>query len=273
MLCTGWLAAAPALVLEASEERFRFNRGAKEKVEVGQVWWVYRSGQAVGKARVEATSEFSSEAVMTEGGAAQVGDLVRLSPLASPAAISPPPASNQPVRSEDLDEVRERYLQVYKGSSQSISFVTGQQPSELFAHQQVRLEVQVTFWQESLVERYANYLAAREGMGLAQTLALQQKMVSEKAADRYSVFEVRVRNAGQKEAALAPFKWRMYLIDGQKPLGAVRYDRALDSTLGPGQEVLGAIYFPKLSSGSDKALVAFEQMFGDRGTLEFEIHR
>ncbi|MGE0488427.1 MAG: hypothetical protein AB7S38_04355 [Vulcanimicrobiota bacterium] len=147
------------------------------------------------------------------------------------------------------------------------------QTNDPWEPQRTRLQVSVTYWDEYLVDRCAEYLAAREGMNLDETLMLKQRLVTERQVDRYAVFEVRVRNTGVKEAPLKPFKWHMYMMNADnRPLAPSRYDPALDSLLQPGQEVSGLVLYPKLAvAGQDTLSIAIEQMFGDRGTLEFQV--
>ncbi|MCA9797512.1 MAG: hypothetical protein KC910_37125, partial [Candidatus Eremiobacteraeota bacterium] len=147
------------------------------------------------------------------------------------------------------------------------------QSNDPWEPQRTRLQVSVTYWDEYLVDRCAEYLAAREGLNLDETLMLKQRLVTERQVDRYAVFEVRVRNTGFKEAPLKPFKWHMYMMNADnRPLAPSRYDPALDSLLQPGQEVNGLVLFPKLAvAGQDTLTIALEQMFGDRGSLEFRV--
>lgn len=140
-----------------------------------------------------------------------------------------------------------------------------------FAGQTVHVSVKVTYWDGKLMDRYADYLAARQGRSVAQALQLKSELYNEKGIGNYTVFEVWVHNTGQLVANLKPFKWHMYLMGADhRPLEAVRYDPALDAALQPGEEVTGNVYFPKVSPDQKKLVVAFENMFGDRGNLEFD---
>lgn len=142
---------------------------------------------------------------------------------------------------------------------------------QMYDGQTVRVDVEVTYWDEELMDRYSDYVAAREATTVEQALQLKSSLYAQKGVGEYTVFEVRLKNVGRVAANLKPFKWHMYLMgpDG-RPLEAVRYDASLDSQLNPEQEVAGNVYFPRAGGAQDKLVVVFENMFGDRGNLEFE---
>lgn len=140
-----------------------------------------------------------------------------------------------------------------------------------YEQQRVRVDVEITYWDDDLVDLQTEVAAAEQGLSLQETLARKVEAASQKGVDRYAVFEVHLKNVGQLPAAMEPFKYRMFMMSAEdKPISASRVDAVLDTTLQPGDDVRGMIYFPKIvAAGQDELKVAFEQMFGDRGTLSF----
>lgn len=137
----------------------------------------------------------------------------------------------------------------------------------------VRVDVEVTYWDGDLVDLQTEVAAAEQGLSIQETLARKVEAVNHKGVDRYAVFEVHLKNVGILPAAMEPFKYHMFMMSAEgKAIAASRVDAVLDSTLQPGDEVRGMVYFPKIVAAGQKELkVAFEQMFGDRGTLSFSV--
>lgn len=135
----------------------------------------------------------------------------------------------------------------------------------------VRVDVEATLWDESLVDLQTEVAAAEQGWSVQDTLSRKVQNIVEKGVDKYIVLEVRLKNVGQNPAALEPFKYRVFMMSAEdQPIAASRIDPVLDKTLQPGEEIRGMVYFPKIvAAGQTKLRIAFEQMFGDRGTLTF----
>lgn len=135
----------------------------------------------------------------------------------------------------------------------------------------VRVDVEATLWDESLVDLKTEVAAAEQGWPVQETLSKKVQNIVEKGVDKYVVLEVRIKNVGQNPAPLEPFKYRIFMMSAEdQPIAASRIDPVLDKTLQPGEEIRGMVYFPKIvAAGQGKLRIAFEQMFGDRGTLTF----
>jgi hypothetical protein len=143
--------------------------------------------------------------------------------------------------------------------------------NDLYESARVRVEVEATLWDESLVDMQTEVAAAEQGLSVQDALNKKVQNIVEKGVDKYVVLEVRVKNVGQTPAQLEPFKYRVFLMSNEdKPIAASRVDPVLDKTLQPGDEIRGMVYFPKIvAAGQSQLRIAFEQMFGDRGTLTF----
>ncbi len=150
-------------------------------------------------------------------------------------------------------------------------FQRQQMTNQLWDTQKVRLDLEVTLWDEALVDLQTEVMAAEQGLSVQETLTQKIQRLTERGVDRYMVFEVHVKNVGQLPAQLEPFKYRVFLMSAEgQPIGVSKIDEALDQTLQPGDEVRGFLYFPKIVAQGQKELrLAFEQMFGDRGTIVF----
>lgn len=135
----------------------------------------------------------------------------------------------------------------------------------------VKVQVEVTYWDEKLVDLQTEVAAAEAGLSLTDTLAQKATMHSKRGVDKYTVFEVVMKNVGKLPAQTGDFKYKMFLVSTEgRPISASRVDGVLDKTLQPGDEVRGMVYFPKIvAAGQKKLKVAFEQMYGDRGDLTF----
>lgn len=146
--------------------------------------------------------------------------------------------------------------------------------NNMYEGQRVRLDVEVTHWDEELVDLQAEVMAADEGLSLQDTLAKKVTMQAMRGTDKYTVFEVHMKNVGKIPAPIGNFKYRMFMVSAEgRPISASRVDPSLDNTLQPGDEVRGMVYYPKIvAAGQDRLKVVFEQMFGDRGELEFQVY-
>ncbi len=143
--------------------------------------------------------------------------------------------------------------------------------SQLKDEYQTRVDVEAIYWSESLTDLQTEVTAAEQGLSVQETLTKKVQAIVEKGVDKYTVFEVRLKNVGKIPAEMEPFKYRIFLMSNEdQPISASRIDEVLDKTLQPGDEVRGMVYFPMIVAAGQKELkVAFEQMFGDRGTLKF----
>lgn len=147
------------------------------------------------------------------------------------------------------------------------------QVNQLYESARVRVDVEATLWDEELADLQTEVEAADKGLSVQDTLTKKVQNITAKGVDKYVVLEVRVRNTGKTEAQLEPFKYRVFMMSAEgEPIAASRVDPVLDKTLQPGDEIRGMVYFPKIvAAGQSKLRIAFEQMFGDRGTLVFEV--
>lgn len=146
--------------------------------------------------------------------------------------------------------------------------------NDLYESARVRVDVEATLWDEDLVDMQSDVMAAEQGLSVQDALTKKVQRVAEMGVDKYVVLEVRVKNVGTTPAQLEPMKYRIFLMSNEdQPIAASRIDPVLDKTLQPGDEVRGMVYFPKIvAAGQGKLRIAFEQMFGDRGTLTFSNH-
>lgn len=140
--------------------------------------------------------------------------------------------------------------------------------------QKVRVDVEVIHWDEKLVDIQTEVAAAEQGLSIADTLGHKVLMQQKRGVDKYTVFEVSMKNVGKLPAQTGQFKYKMFLVSSEdRPISASRVDPVLDKTLNPGDEVRGMVYFPKIvAAGQSHLKVQFEQMFGDRGELKFKVH-
>lgn len=143
--------------------------------------------------------------------------------------------------------------------------------NELYESARVRVDVEATLWDESLVDLQTEVMAAEQSWSVQETLQRKVQNIAEKGVDKYLVVELRLRNVGQNPAPMEPMKYRVFLMSNEgQPIAASRIDPVLDKILQPGDEVRGMVYFPKIvAAGQGKLKIAFEQMFGDRGALTF----
>ncbi len=140
-----------------------------------------------------------------------------------------------------------------------------------------KLQVQVTYWSDALLEGYADSLALRENRNaIEDRLAMRANLYAQKGLDRFLVFNVKLANRGPGTIQLSPFHWHMYVVDAQgNRIKAERYDQVLDRTLNPDQSVDGTIYFLKTDVagkpvlGPGKVKVVLEDILGDREELAF----
>lgn len=143
--------------------------------------------------------------------------------------------------------------------------------NELYESARVRVDVEATLWDEELVDLQTEVAAAEQGLSVQDTLTRKVQRIVEMGVDKYVVLEVRLKNVGTTAAPMEPMKYRIFLMSHEgQPIAASRIDAVLDKTLQPGDEVRGMVYFPKIvAAGQGKLEIAFEQMFGDRGTITF----
>lgn len=133
-----------------------------------------------------------------------------------------------------------------------------------------RIEIEMVRWDNDLLEAYCRCQAAQSGMATAEEYqALRSQVIKEKGLDQNDVFQVRVRNAGELNVELAPFHWHIFLSapEGKKVV-ASRYDPVLDRKLGPKQEVVGFVSFPKVADREEMTLL-MEDIYGDQGEFTF----
>ena len=146
--------------------------------------------------------------------------------------------------------------------------------NDLYESVRVRVDVEATLWDEDLVDMQTDVMAAEQGLSVQDTLNKKVQRITEMGVDKYVVLEVLLKNVGTTPAQMDPMKYRIFLMSNEdQPIAASRIDPVLDKTLQPGDEVRGMVYFPKITAaGQSKLRIAFEQMFGDRGTLTFSNH-
>lgn len=140
-----------------------------------------------------------------------------------------------------------------------------------------QLQIQVTWWNEALLEGYADSMALRENKSSVEDrLAMRASLFAQKGLDRYHVFHVRLANRGPGTVQVSPFHWHMYLTDAQgNRVKADRYDQVLDRTLNPDQTVEGSIYFMKVDVAGrpilppGKVKVVLEDILGERAEMSF----
>ena len=146
--------------------------------------------------------------------------------------------------------------------------------NKMYEAHRVRVDVEVTHWDSDLVDMQTEVLAAEKGLSVTETLGQKVLMAQKRGVDKYTVFEVTVKNVGKLPADMTNFKYRMFMMSAEEqPIAASRIDPVLDKKLAPGDEVRGMVYFPKIvAAGQENLKVVFENMFGDRGDLEFSTH-
>lgn len=118
-------------------------------------------------------------------------------------------------------------------------------------------EIEIVYMTPELMKSQALLLASGDNTydDEQQVNAIALGMVQQNELDSYSVFQVTITNNenSAEPLQLAPFKWKMVIItDTNEEIKAVKYDEALDRTLGPGQSATGNIYFPLTDSMGNK---------------------
>jgi hypothetical protein len=146
--------------------------------------------------------------------------------------------------------------------------------NRMYESQRVRVDVEVIHWDSDLVDLQTEVMAAEKGMSVSETLGQKVLMQQRRGVDKYTVFEVTLKNVGKLPADMSNFKYRMFILSNEEqPIAASRIDAVLDKKLSPGDEVKGMVYFPKIVAlGQENLKVVFENMFGDRGDLRFRVH-
>jgi hypothetical protein len=115
-------------------------------------------------------------------------------------------------------------------------------------NRRTQTSIQITYWDEDLLNKFAAYFAYKETMSddQAKRDAIQQSIYRDKGLEKYYVFEVVIMNGGPGVMQLAPLNWHLYLLDGSNTrYKAEKYDQVLDKALNPKQSVRGLIYFPR----------------------------
>ncbi|MBQ7502950.1 hypothetical protein IJT93_09645 [bacterium] len=138
------------------------------------------------------------------------------------------------------------------------------------------LDVEVTWWSESLVDAYSDMMAFREGRtDMEQRMAMRGGLYSQKGVDKFVVFHVKMKNTGKSNVQVEPFNWHAYLVDDQgNRVKAERYDQVLDRVLAPDQETEGNVYFLKYDASgrnfSDRSVtLVLEDILAERATLKY----
>lgn len=152
------------------------------------------------------------------------------------------------------------------------SNIAGQQARDrLYEAVDSQFQIQVTYWDENLMDAYADYVAVTEGKGSTEKmLQIKNSLFQQKGVNRNRVFEVRLRNIGRVQGQLSPFHWHMFMAGpGGSHIKPERYDNVLDRSLNPGQEVTGNVYFPNAEFEAGKMTILLEDIFGDRAQFEF----
>ena len=149
------------------------------------------------------------------------------------------------------------------------------QREKLFDSMDVKVRAEVTLWDQELLETYGQYAALVNGFSEpGKYQDFMRNLAAQKGVGSGRVFEVRLRNTGQLKAQLSPFNWHIFMIGpNQSRVGAIKYDNPLDRLIEPGREVSGNVYFPTVPSPSSTVQVVLEDMYGDRGELEFSLER
>lgn len=144
--------------------------------------------------------------------------------------------------------------------------------NKMYEGMRVRVDVEATYWDQALVDLQTEVSAAERGLSLTQTLEEKVVRQQRKGIDKYTVFEVVLKNVGKLPAEMGEFKYRMFMMSAEgRPISASRIDPVLNETLQPGDEVRGMVYFPKIVAAGQKDLrIVFENMFGDQGDLRFK---
>jgi hypothetical protein len=159
--------------------------------------------------------------------------------------------------------------------SAGMAFTAKQQRDQMFSTVEAKVEIEATYWDMPLMERYAQYVAVTSGQTSAAAYrALRNNLVAQKGVADGEVFEVRLRNRGKTKVQLSPFHWHMFLAGpNNSRVAATRYDQVLDRALEPGEEVAGNVYFQKFPTLGDNLVVYYEDIYGDRGSEKFPMHQ
>lgn len=347
-LLTGGLLAAPqGAIVRVQGEVVTINRGEQDKVKRGDSWIVYHDGKPAAELQVEQVGEYSSLARITKrlGATPAAGDLVSSGPPPStiaetPVRGGPPEDTPQPVaranppitspglatppKSQNLQELEERYKEVFESRTQAKDFrqtagsprshndnypgmdlmnlysnldllfssfgpggtfygdpatllltaganIAGSQARDrLYEAVDSQFQIQVTYWDEKLMDAYADYVAVTEGKGSPEKMVqIKNTLFQQKGVNRNRVFEVRMRNIGRVQGQLSPFHWHIFMAGpGGSHIKPERYDNVLDRSLNPGQEVTGNVYFPNAELEGGMTIL-LEDIFGDRAQFDF----
>ncbi|MGM9991484.1 MAG: hypothetical protein ACI376_01360 [Candidatus Bruticola sp.] len=138
------------------------------------------------------------------------------------------------------------------------------------------VDIEITWWGDNLLDSYSDMVAFREGRtSMEQRLAMRNGLYSQKGADKFIVFHVKMKNTGKVNVQIEPFHWHAFVLDSQgNRLKPERYDQILDKTLTPGQETEGNVYFSKFDSSGNiiadgKVTLVLEDILSERATMKF----
>lgn len=120
------------------------------------------------------------------------------------------------------------------------------------AKKDANIDIEILFYTPELIRSQARMFAAKDDQqdNYEQVQAIANGLRQQLELDAYAVFQVTISNKNSDvPIQLAPFKWKMSLItSSNEQIKAVKYDEALDKTLGPNQTTYGNVYFPLTDS-------------------------
>ena len=145
-------------------------------------------------------------------------------------------------------------------------------------HMDTKVNIGVIYYSNELINSQAKFFASKEGTGQdpAQTQAIADGIRSQIGTDLYTVFQVKIENRSETALQLAPFKWKISIItDDNQQIKSVKYDEALDKTIGPGQIAQGYVYFPKTDNAGNqlsnhKMKIKLESILNKKTELKWE---
>ena len=152
------------------------------------------------------------------------------------------------------------------------------QSAQRSMHMDSKVGISVIYYGNELINSQAKFFASRDGCqeDLVQVQAIADGIRNQVGTDLYTVFQVKIENRCETAFQLAPFKWKMSIItDDNQQIKAIKYDDALDKTLGPGQIAQGYMYFPKTdNAGNDlsgrKMKIRLESILNKKAELKWE---
>lgn len=140
------------------------------------------------------------------------------------------------------------------------------------------VKLDIIYYSDELIRSQAKFFASKDGTeeDPNQVNAIADGIRNQISADLYTVFQVKLENTSQTALQIAPFKWKMSLLtENNEQIKALKYDDALDKTLGPGQTAQGFIYFPKTDAAGNKldyrhTKVKLESILNKKAELKWE---